>query len=120
VKKKKLTSTGKGKVKSRYRSAYPEPLKLKRGEKVELGKRVSEWSGWVWCEDKSGKAGWVPESYLQIRGNCGILLSDYDATELSVKRGEELMILKEQSGWLWCQNRKGDYGWVPRDKVSFR
>ncbi len=120
MKKKRLLSMGKGKVKSRYRSAYPEPLKLKAGEKVKLGKKVSEWSGWVWCEDKNGKTGWVPESYLQIKGNSGKLFFDYDATELTVKRGEELRILKEQSSWLWCQNRKGECGWVPRDKISFR
>lgn len=107
-------------MKSRYRSAYPEPLKLKCGEKVKLGKKTGESSGWVWSEDKNGKTGWVPKSYLQIKGNSGKLLFDYDATELSVKRGEELRILKEESGWLWCQNRKGDYGWVPSDKISFR
>ena len=120
MKEKKLTSIGKGKVKSPYRSAYPDPLKLKPGEKVKLGKGISEWSGWAWCEDKNGKTGWVPESYLQIKGNSGKLLFDYDATELTVKKGEELKILKEQSGWLWCENRKGDYGWVPKDKVCFR
>lgn len=107
-------------VKSPYHSPFPDPIKLKRGEKVKVEKRVCEWSGWVWCEDIDGKTGWVPQSYVQIKGNSGKLLVDYDATELSVKKGEELKILKEESSWFWCRNRKGDSGWVRKDKVSFR
>ena len=43
-----------------YRSVYPYPLKLKSGEVVTIGKKKSEWSGWLWCEDQNGKKGWVP------------------------------------------------------------
>ena len=108
------------KVKSSYRTPFPEPIKLKRNEKVKVERRECEWSGWIWCENKDGKTGWVPESYVKIKGNNGKLIVDYDATELNVKKGEELKIFKEESSWYWCRNQKGDSGWVPKEKVSFK
>ena len=44
--------------------------------------------------------------------------SDYDATELSVRVGEELLIQREESGWLLCENRAGQRGWVPANVVA--
>jgi SH3-like domain-containing protein len=105
-------------VKSRYRSAFADPLRLKSGEEVAIGERKTEWSGWLWCEDKNGGTGWVPESYLQRRGNTGILLCDYDATELTVEEGEELHIIDDESGWIRCRNQKGEVGLVPIENVS--
>ncbi|MDH4222216.1 MAG: SH3 domain-containing protein [candidate division Zixibacteria bacterium] len=112
--------TVKAKVNSSYRTHYPHPLKLKSGDQVKIEKRKCEWKGWVWCEGKDGNTGWIPENYLQIKGNNGKLLLDYDATELTVQRGEELKIIKEESGWFWCKNQKGDYGWIPKEKLRLR
>lgn len=101
-----------------YRSAYPHPLKLKSGEVVTIGEKRSEWSGWLWCEDQDGKKGWVPESYVERKGDTGKVDVEYDATELTVEKGEELEIIKEEKGWLWCKNKKGNFGWIPKKKVS--
>ena len=61
--------------------------------------------------------GWVPESYLEIfETNCKAV-QDYDATELTVKIGEEFLIEKEESGWFWLNDEKGKEGWVPKKNV---
>lgn len=103
---------------TRYRSAFADPLKLKSGEEVTIGDKKSEWIGWLWCKDRNGRAGWVPESYIEKRGNIGKLLFEYDATELTVEEGEELHIIDEECEWVRCRDRKGDLGWLPKENVS--
>lgn len=102
---------------SGYLSAYPHPLKLKSGEVVTIGEKKSQWSGWLWCKDQTGKKGWIPESYIERKRDTGKMLVEYDATELTVEKGEELEIIKAESGWLWCKNKNGDFGWIPKEKV---
>lgn len=98
---------------SAYRAAYPDPLVLRAGDRVTVAEKKSEWPGWLWCTDTGGKAGWVPADYIERKGDTGTLVVDYDARELSVSAGDELQVLKEQSGWAWCRKPNGDLGWVP-------
>jgi hypothetical protein len=96
-----------------YQSAYPGPFVLHPGDELVIGERESEWSGWLWCTDRWGESRWVPEAYVQRRGDTGVALCDYDAAELSVDAGEELFVNRQESGWMWCTNRQGQSGWVP-------
>ncbi|MBN1218919.1 MAG: SH3 domain-containing protein [Anaerolineae bacterium] len=98
---------------SAYQAAYPDPLVIKVGEKLTVGEKESEWSGWLWCTNQDGKSGWVPEKYVEHKGDIGVARFDYDATELSVDIGQELIIDCEESGWIWCTNQQGLQGWVP-------
>ena len=102
-----------------YESAYPDPLRLRKGERVAVEERECEWPGWLWATDSSGRAGWIPAAYLSVSDDAGELLRDYDATELSVRTSEELVVEKEESGWLWCTNRAGQHGWVPANHVEW-
>ncbi|MFX1375161.1 MAG: SH3 domain-containing protein [Promethearchaeota archaeon] len=106
------------KVIAEYRSPFPDPVKLQEHERVQIIKKESEWPGWVWCISKNGKEGWVPKSYLEIHGKSAILLQDYDATELTVAVGEELIIENQESGWIWGSNKEGKKGWVPLKNVK--
>ena len=81
-----------------YESSCPDPIRLNLSEKVSIEDRESEWSGWLWCINKNGKSGWVPERYVERTGEIGKMLFDYDANELTIVPGEELEILKEESG----------------------
>jgi len=101
-----------------YRSAYPDPIVLSVGDEVTVEDRKSEWSGWVWCTTAKGKSGWVPEKYVRRDGNSGVVLRDYEATELSVTKGEALTIITVESGWLWCQHEDSRLGWVPMEHVE--
>lgn len=105
---------------SDYKSPYIDPLKIRKGEILQIGNEESEWSGWVWCTNKKGKQRWVPRNYMDIQGNTGIMLQDYEATELNVSTGEELKIEKEESGWVWVSNKEGKQGWVPLDNIKIK
>lgn len=96
-----------------YESAYPMPFALRAGDELAIGDKESEWSGWLWCTSQRGESRWVPEAYVERRGDTGVALCDYDATELSVDAGEELLVDRQESGWMWCTNRRGQSGWVP-------
>ena len=112
-----LKETSQGRVVKDYRSAYPDPLVLRTGEKVTVEKKKTEWDGWLWCTTEKGKKGWVPEKYLEIEGSKGRACRDYDGTELTAAKGESLEIFEEESGWIWCRTEHGRYGWIPEENV---
>jgi hypothetical protein len=102
---------------SDYQAAYPDPLVITAGEELTIAVKESEWRGWLWCTNQSGDSRWVPEAYVRRQGNVCIALRDYDAAELSVRAGEELVGDREESGWIWCTNRAGQSGWVPAQNL---
>jgi hypothetical protein len=105
-------------VTSAYQAAYPDPLVIKVGERLQIGDRATDWPGWLWCINELGKSGWAPASYVDRRERIGLARRDYDATELSAQVGEELVVGYAESGWLWCTNRAGQSGWIPADNVE--
>jgi uncharacterized protein YgiM (DUF1202 family) len=108
------------KVISEYKSPYTESLKIRKGEILQIRNKESKWPDWVWCMNKGGKERWVPIKYIDIQGNLGIMLQDYEATELAVSIGEELKIEKEESGWVWVTNKEGKKGWVPLENIKIK
>jgi uncharacterized protein YgiM (DUF1202 family) len=101
-----------------YPRAYPDPLVVHSGDPLTVERRDSEWNGWLWCTRSDGKAGWVPESYLDCSGSTSRLRRDYDARELTVTVGERVTVEFEESGWLWCTNSSGESGWIPAECVD--
>ena len=101
-----------------YQSSDPDPLIITKGEILTFERKESEWAGWIWCINKSGKGGWVPENYLEVQENNCEALQDYNAVELTVIIGDEFMIDKEESGWYWVHDEgTGREGWVPMKNV---
>jgi hypothetical protein len=99
-----------------HKSSFPDPIILKKGEKVFVGQEYSEdpdWPGWIECKTKSGKKGWVPKQYLKISRDAATVLCDYNANELNVKAGEEVMVYEFVNGWAWSKKSTGEYGWIP-------
>lgn len=101
-----------------YESPYTDPFIVTKGEILSIGEKESEWAGWIWCTNKFGESRWVPENYLEIHGNTCKAKQDYNATELSVKVGEELIIVKEEAEWYWVISQQGKEGWVPKRNVE--
>ncbi|HSH09775.1 MAG TPA: SH3 domain-containing protein, partial [Oceanipulchritudo sp.] len=50
-------------------------------------------------------------------GKNGILLRDYDATELNLEVGDRLEVTLVLNGWYFARNSKGQIGWVPERVV---
>lgn len=116
----KLIKTNEEKMKGKkckaieeYNSPYTEPCIFEKGEIVSVGEKDSEWSGWIWCTKDSGESRWVPENYLEIDGNNGKILQNYNSKELAVKVGEVFLIQREEAEWFWVENEIGKSGWVP-------
>ena len=103
----------KGKIIKSYTTRFTNPIILKKGEHVKVGKRDDEWIGWIWCITENGNEGWASENILDINQSEAVVVSDYNATELSVVVGEELETFQRESGWVWCRRSNGDEGWVP-------
>jgi hypothetical protein len=95
----------------------PDPIKMQAGDLLEIAGEEDE--GWIWCRNRTGKESWVPLSYLSAEGEkTRTALVEYDATELPVEEGEEFQAEREESGWLWCQNTQGKWGWVRLPQVD--
>jgi Variant SH3 domain len=107
-----MTSTWKVRAVKASRPENPYPIKMHAGDLIELA--GNEDDGWIWCRHPSGKESWVPMSYLSTagEGHTRTALVDYDATELPVEVGEVFQAEREESGWLWCENTQGQWGWV--------
>ncbi len=101
-----------------YRSAYPDPLKLRKGDRVTVEARECEWPGWLWATDSSGRAGWIPEAWLSVSGTAGELLRNCDATELDAEAGDTVEILERESGWVRCRKKDGAVGWLPENVLK--
>lgn len=101
----------------KYESCYPNPLILKVGDKVKILKKETnpEWPDWFFCKTIDNNEGWISIKY--ISGTVGEveITKPYNATELTVEPGEDLIQLKEEGGWVWCRNSLGHEGWVPKN-----
>jgi hypothetical protein len=106
-------------VVAEYQAAYPDPLVMRAGEVLAIGEKESEWGGWLWCTNQQGASRWVPEAFVEQRGATCVMLRDYDATELSVHVGEELVVEQETADWFWCTNCRGQSGWVPKENLDY-
>jgi len=116
-------------VKEDHRTEYPNPITLKQGEKIIVGKTSEEtagetpydenWTNWIFCTkpDKSNE-GWVPKQIVNIENDFGIITEDYSAKELDVDEGTIVEGIKELNGWLLSKNSEtNEIGWIPLDKL---
>ena len=104
-----------------HTSAYPNPISFAPGDRVALGRRDTEFPGWLWVVLRSGNAGWAPEVYLDVVSPTqAIATCGYSARELDTRVGERLTLHAELAGWLWVENREGELGWIPRRTTDVR
>ena len=100
-----------------------KPIKVRKGEKVKLG-RTSDvedgWNNWIYCYRlDSTSEGWTPQQMIQIENDYGTALQDYSANELEVCEGNIVEGEIELNGWLWCCIlNMSDFGWLPKEKLS--
>jgi Variant SH3 domain len=106
-------------VTQNHEGGLASPIRFGVGEVLRWESRPTEWEGWLWCTDAKGMNGWVPERYVEkIDSDRCRTLRDYDATELTVRVGDELDVHFAESGWAWCETADGRKGWVPESNVT--
>src|ERR1700759_3803293 len=85
------------------------PIRVKPGERVDLGERDSTWPEFVFVTIEGG-CGWVPARHIEAgEGTSGVVKTAYDTTELPTMIGDELTVVEtdEKSGWTWVRNTAG-------------
>jgi hypothetical protein len=98
---------------SDYEEKDRHPIKLAAGDEVTVGVADHAWPGWVWATDRDGHDGYVPEEILEPLGEGRFAaINPYDPTVLTIKRGDRIESLRQIHGWHWCQNERGEQGWV--------
>lgn len=105
-----------------HKSNNSNPINVKKGEKVKLGRISSEadgWCNWVYCFSLgSDTEGWIPEQMVKVENEYGILLNDYSAKELEVNKNNIIDGDIEFNGWLWCSKlNETTFGWIPNEKI---
>ncbi|MBX7208900.1 MAG: hypothetical protein K1X78_11340 [Verrucomicrobiaceae bacterium] len=90
------------------------PLVLQAGERVRIGRRDSDWPGWIWVTAINGRGSYVPEDILTPGddGTAEVRLP-FHARDLSVVKDEPVTSVREVQGWHWCRNEDGEEGWLP-------
>jgi hypothetical protein len=101
-----------------YQTPFPDPLEAKAGARLRFERKETEWEGWLWCTDASGKSAWVPENWLTLEEGSCVLQRDYAARELSVAAGELLTAELVESDWIFGSRANGERGWVPLNHLS--
>ncbi|MDP5253452.1 MULTISPECIES: SH3 domain-containing protein [unclassified Vibrio] len=101
-------------------SHYPNPLDLKAGEQLKLGRIDDEYPNWIFATTQSGVKGWVPVQYVERvkQSSVGLLTQDYDAYELNTILNEKLQVLFELNSWYRVSRSNGEIGWIPVHSVQ--
>ena len=96
-------------------ATYPDPLAVEIGDRVRWLDRSDEgeYAGWKWAIGPDGREGWAPQAWFTLKGDAGCACRTYNARELTVRAGEEILPLDGYSGWLWVIDRSGGSGWLP-------
>jgi SH3-like domain-containing protein len=105
-----------------YTAQYPDPIDVPAGARVRVERPDEENPSWWWCVADDGRAGWVPENILDPAPTAGAsarVRQSYSARELSVTKGEPLVVLEEFTGWLLVRNGAGAQGWVPASHIDW-
>lgn len=99
-----------------HEAIYANPISVKKGDVLELTGREDMWEGyrWLWAKSIDGREGWVPDDLPLLNEGETRCRYDYSAVELSVKIETMVTVLNETHGWVWCLDRQGLAGWVPR------
>ncbi len=108
------------KVIKSHKNEFQVPLVAKKGELVEGEERETEFKGWLWCRNSSGIHGWVPKPYLEptLKSGQYQFLQDYNARELTIEAGKEVIVLDEESSWAWVRTSLGEEGWIPLENLQ--
>ena len=113
-----------------HRASYADPIAMRAGDRVTVGRRYTTWPEYVWCTGPDGREGWVPEAFLEAKGDGGTpngekaasdvrtARRDYDARELDVAPGDVVLAREEAGGWFWCEAADGRRGWLPAECLT--
>lgn len=97
-----------------HQRSYEEAIAFRSGEAVCIVREDQEQPGWFWCIGPDGREGWVyAGEFLSGTQGCVQGRREFNAMELSVDSGDELLGVESVGGWWYCRAADGRMGWVP-------
>jgi SH3-like domain-containing protein len=108
----------KARVRLEHKVEYENPIQVKAGESVEVGREDDTYPGWFWCRAADGREGWVPRELLSQDGLLPTVTQDYSAKELAVRPGDDVQIEGIRHDWVLVRNAQGEVGWIPKSHVD--
>ena len=108
----------KARVRRDYKTQYPNPIQVKAGESVHVGRADNDDPGWRWCRAADGREGWMPVELLSSQDSPAIVLRNYSAKELAVHLGEQVEIEEIRHRWVLVRNAQGELGWIPQSHLE--
>jgi uncharacterized protein YgiM (DUF1202 family) len=109
---------GKALVRLKYEVEYRNPIQVKAGERVEVGREDNDYPAWVWCRAADGREGWMPLELLSMQASGATVLQDYSAKEVAVHPGDEVEVEEVRHGWALVRNTQRETGWIPRSHID--
>ncbi len=108
---------------SSHTTEYENPIRLSKGEIVQLGELAPEedWKDWIWAENDNQQGGWVPIQLIETLDDNkrGLILEDYSAKELNISKDELFEKIRSMNGWSWVRKiDNNDEGWVPNETIE--
>ncbi len=106
-----------------HQSEFPNPIRLKTGDKIfvgELYEGPEPWANWYLCSASGQEPGWVPVQVISLQEDgTGTATMDYTALEMDVAQGEIVKGGRKLNGWVWCTlSAAGREGWVPQENLK--
>lgn len=103
-------------------SEFPEPMVVKKGDRVsvsELYEGPEGWPDWYLYSSPGQQAGFMAEQILDRHADeSATMLGDFTNRELHVVEGEMLHGERQLNGWLWATRISDSAtGWVPLDNI---
>ncbi|MEJ6949967.1 SH3 domain-containing protein [Natronospora cellulosivora (SeqCode)] len=101
---------------------FENPITVHKNEQVvciEESNEDEDWAGWILCKTEN-EQGWIPYQIIKRKGELGIILEDYCATEFNLKVDEILVMEKELNGWIWCYKESDPNikAWAPLNHIE--
>ncbi len=102
-----------------HKSNYPNPISFRKGDRLTIQNKDTEFKNWIWVTTEDGNQGWAPIQYLNIIGEKkAVARQNYTATELDTGVGDELILHYELNEWGWVEKKDGSCGWVPLNTTN--
>jgi hypothetical protein len=103
----------KARVQRKYEAQYRDPIQVKAGESVEVGRADDDDPGWRWCRAVDCREGWVPVELLSRQEARAVMREGYSATELTVFPGDEVEVEKPATVGYWSGTPTVNAGGFP-------
>lgn len=100
---------------SGHTRSFERAPRVRAGEVVRHIRDEEKHPGWFFGAAPDGVEGYFPIRWFDLdpENVTARAIRNYDAMELTIEAGIEVVRLAEESGWLYVRTEDGREGWIP-------